>query len=115
MGIFSKKYQNTIDLSSTHMELVVYKKQLLEFNANKIKVLLFNAKGTEKERLQKAYIDVKYANPKVSDEINNIDNEIAKVLDDLKLLYARRIRSELTISNKINNLLELIQQRQALE
>ncbi len=97
------------------MELVVYKKQLLDFNASRIKALMFNANTTEKQKLQQAYIDVKYANPIVSEEINNIDNEIAKVLDDLKLLYARRIRSELTIANKINNLLELIQQRQALE
>ena len=97
------------------MELVVYKKQVLDFNASKIKALMFNANSKEKAQLQQAYIDIKYANPIVTDEVNNIDNEIAKVLDDLKLLYARRIRSELTIANKIKNLLELIQQRQALE
>lgn len=118
MGIFSKKtsiHSNIIDLSTSHMEMVVYKKQLLEFNANRIKALMFNASTTEKRGLQKAYIDIKYANPVVSDEINKIDNDIAKVLDDLKLLYSKRLRSELSIGNKIKDLLELIQQRQALE
>ena len=95
----------------------MYKKQILDVNANKIKALMmnFNANTNEKQKLQQAYIDIKYANPLVSDEINELDNEIAKVLDDLKMLYARRVRSELTIGHKIQNLLELIQQRQALE
>ena len=95
----------------------MYKKQILYVNANKIKALMmnFNANTNEKQKLQQAYIDIKYANPLVSDEINELDNEIAKVLDDLKMLYARRVRSELTIGHKIQNLLELIQQRQALE
>ena len=106
---------NVIDLSSSHISKVLEVKQLLDFNASKIKALLASAQGHEITDLEQAYIDIKYANPVVNEKVNEIDTQITRCLDDIKLLYARRMRSELTIANKINNLLELIQQRQALE
>ena len=115
MGLFSSKKGNAIDLSSAHIAKVLEVKQELEANANKLKAIMFQASTQEKKILDQAYIDIKYANPLVDDKIAAIDIEISKTLDDLKLLYARRVKSELTIANKINNLLELIQQRQALE
>ena len=117
MGLFDVfgSKGNVIDLSSSHISKVLEVKQLLDFNASKIKALLISAQGHEKDDLEQAYIDIKYANPVVNEKVNEIDTQISRCLDDIKLLYARRIRSELTIANKINNLLELIQQRQALE
>ena len=114
MGLFSKKGL-VIDLSNAHVSKVLEVKQEIEANANKLKAILIQANGQEKKILEQAYIDLKYANPLVDEQISAIDTEIAKTLDDLKLLYARRVKSELTIANKVNNLLELIQQRQALE
>lgn len=113
--MFSSNKGKVIDLSSSHVQKVLEVKQLLELNANKINALLIQAQGQEKEALQQAYIDIKYANPVVDEKIAQIDGEISKMLDDLKLLYTRRIRSELTIGNKINNLLELIHERKAFE
>ena len=115
MGLFSSKKGKVIDLSSAHIAKVIEVKQEIEANANKLKAIMVQATGNEKKILDQAYVDLKYANPLVDDQIAAIDVEISKVLDDLKLLYARRVKSELTIANKVNNLLELIQQRQALE
>ena len=114
MGLFSKK-GISIDLSNAHIAKVLEVRQTLEANANKLKAIMFQASDSEKKLLAQAYIDIKYANPLVDEKIAQIDDEISKTLDDLKLNYARRVKSELTIANKINNLLELIQQRQALE
>ena len=115
MGLFSTKKGKVIDLSSSHIAKVIEVKQEIEANANKLKAIMVQATGSERKILDQAYVDLKYANPLVDDQIAAIDIEISKVLDDLKLLYARRVKSELTIANKVNNLLELIQQRQALE
>jgi len=117
MGLFDKFSQkgNSIDLSNAHIAKVLEMKQEIEANANKLKPIVAQSQGNAKKILEQAYIDLKYANPLVNEQIKQIDEEISKTLDDLKLLYARRVRSELTIANKINNLLELIQQRQALE
>ena len=114
MGLFAKK-GISIDLSNAHIAKVLEVRQTLEANANKLKAIMFQASDSEKKILAQAYIDIKYANPLVDEKIAQIDDEISKILDDLKLNYARRVKSELTIANKINNLLELIQQRQALE
>ena len=114
MGLFSQK-KKVIDLSSAHIKKVLEAKQEIEANANKLKVIMIQATGNDKGVLEQAYVDLKYANPLVDEEITAIDEEISKILDDLKLLYSRRVRSELTIANKINDLLELIQRRQALE
>ncbi len=114
MGLFSQK-KKVIDLSSAHIKKVLEAKQEIEANANKLKVIMIQATGNDKGVLEQAYVDLKYANPLIDEEITVIDEEISKILDDLKLLYARRVRSELTIANKINDLLELIQRRQALE
>ena len=117
MGLFDVfgSKGNVIDLSSSHISKVIEVKQLLDFNASKIKALLVSAGEREVDALEQAYIDIKYANPVVNEKVKELDNQISRCLDDLKLLYAKRMRSELTISNKINNLLELIQERQALE
>ena len=115
MGLFSQKKGKSIDLSSAHIKKVMAVKQEIDANANKLKAILIQAAAKEKGILEQAYVDIKYANPLVDEEIAQIDKEIATTLDDLKLLYAHRVRSELTIANKINNLLELIQRRQALE
>ena len=115
MGLFSQKKGKVIDLSNAHVKKVLEAKQEIEANANKLKVIMISATGNEKNVLEQAYVDLKYANPLVDEDIAAIDDEISRILDDLKLLYARRVKSELTIANKINDLLELIQRRQALE
>ena len=114
MGLFSQKGVS-IDLSNAHISKVLEVKQEIEANANKLKPIIAQSQGNIRKILEQAYVDIKYANPRVDVKIKEIDEEISRQLDDLKLLYARRVRSELTIANKINNLLELIQQRQALE
>ena len=115
MGLFTKKSEMVIDLSPSHISKVLKEKELLEMNANRISALIAQADKQEKELLEEIFIEIKYANPVVNEQIAKIDAQITTYLDDLKLLYACRIRSELTINNKIKNLMELINERKALE
>ncbi len=117
MGLFSK-IKKIIDISNSHINKVLQEKDRLEKLAEKVKYLMILAEERKDlcDQLDEYYIDLKYANPVVDDEIIKIDEKISNKLDDLKLNLMRgKFGSEVAIKYGMSDVKELIQKREMLE
>lgn len=106
-----------LDISNSHTTKVMQVKKTIEDNADKLKHLILLAqKYPELEDiLQDIYVDIKYANPVVSNEIKEIDEKISNKLDDMKLMLSRSIKSNLAMEHAIRDLKELVHLRETKE
>ena len=121
LSIFSKTGRDknmVIDISRSHISKVLEEKNRIESNAEKIEHLMLLAEKYPDfyDQLSEIYIDVKYSNPVVNNDIKILDEQIASKLDDLTLLLSKtRIRSELAVNHSLRDIKELIHKREMKE
>ena len=107
-----------IDISRSHISKVLEEKNRIESNAEKIEHLMLLAEKYPDfyDQLSEIYIDVKYSNPVVNNDIKILDEQIASKLDDLTLLLSKtRIRSDLAVNHSLRDIKELIHKREMKE
>ena len=121
LSIFSKTGRDknmVIDISRSHISKVLEEKNRIESNAEKIEHLMLLAEKYPDfyDQLSEIYIDVKYSNPVVNNDIKLLDEQIASKLDDLTLLLSKtRIRSDLAVNHSLRDIKELIHKREMKE
>lgn len=121
LSIFSKTGRDknmVIDISRSHISKVLEEKNRIESNAEKIEHLMLLAEKYPDfyDKLSEIYIDVKYSNPVVNNDIKILDEQIASKLDDLTLLLSKtRIRSDLAVNHSLRDIKELIHKREMKE
>lgn len=121
LSIFSKTGRDknmVIDISRSHISKVLEEKNRIESNAEKIEHLMLLAEKYPDfyDQLSEIYIDVKYSNPVVNNDIKILDEQIASKLDDLTLLLSKtRIRSDLAVNHSLRDIKELIHKREMKE
>ncbi|MCI7401309.1 MAG: hypothetical protein MSH40_01315 [Christensenella sp.] len=121
LSIFSKTGRDknmVIDISRSHISKVLEEKNRIESNAEKIEHLMLLAEKYPDfyDQLSEIFIDVKYSNPVVNNDIKILDEQIASKLDDLTLLLSKtRIRSDLAVNHSLRDIKELIHKREMKE
>ena len=117
MGLFVKD-KEIIDISPAHVAKVMQVKKTLDKNAEKINMLIVLAKSNHsiEQQLKDLYIEIKYSNPVVSEEVERIDKEISDKLDSIKLILSRgKLRSDLALNHNLRDLNQLVVERRANE